>query len=97
MSGGTIAVIGGAGKMEKLFPVGTTALMVYALLETGVSPQDPKMVNSLKWLGRNKTNKTYSIALRASAYAAACKFRDTDDAKAYRKLLAAAEIGRGIV
>ena len=35
-----VTMIGPAGQTEKLFPVGTTALMVYALLEAGESPQD---------------------------------------------------------
>jgi hypothetical protein len=55
------------------FPVGTTALMCFALLESGVSPKDPQMVRSLRWLAQQDTTKTYSLGLRANVWQAASK------------------------
>jgi len=66
------------------FPVGPTALACFALLESGISPQDKRMAKSLRWLGRQKTTKTYTLALRANAWLAAAR----TDAK-YHKDLAA--------
>lgn len=53
------------------YPVGPTALAAYALLESGVSPQDARIAKALAWLAKNKTSKTYSIALRCNAYLSA--------------------------
>jgi len=65
------------------FPVGTTALCAFALLESGVSPEEPRMARTLKWLAGEKTLLTYSIGLRANVWQAASKY----DAR-YRRLLA---------
>ena len=51
--------------------VGMTALATYALLNTGVSPKDPRIIKALSWLAEQKTLKTYSIGFRASAFAEA--------------------------
>ena len=59
----------GATKAE--FPVGPTALVCYALLESGVSPQDKRMARILRWLSRQKTTKTYTLGLRANVWCAA--------------------------
>ena len=53
---------------ESRFPVGPTALAVYALLETGIDVGDPRVAKALRWLARQETTKTYSLALRANAY-----------------------------
>ncbi len=55
------------------FPVGTTALMCFALLESGVSPKDPRMARSLAWLAEEDTTKTYSLGLRANVWEAAMR------------------------
>ena len=53
---------------------GPTALAVYALLECGVEPKDPKVGKALAWLTRQKLQRTYSLALRANALAAADRY-----------------------
>ncbi|HOD80043.1 MAG TPA: DUF4159 domain-containing protein [Phycisphaerae bacterium] len=50
---------------------GPTALASYALMETDVSPQNPKIASALKWLEAQKEDKTYSLGLRANAWLAA--------------------------
>ena len=52
---------------------GPTAMAVYALIESGVSPQDARLLKALKWLMAQKEDRTYSLALRANAYLAAWK------------------------
>ena len=72
------------GKDVMKFPVGPTALVCYALLESGIGPQDKRMAKSLRWLARQESNKkTYTLALRANVWLAASR----TDAK-YRKDLA---------
>ncbi|HQL72956.1 MAG: F5/8 type C domain protein [Planctomycetes bacterium ADurb.Bin126] len=51
--------------------VGPTALVVYTLLESGVSVQNPKVTKALDWLKDQRELRTYTLACRASAYAAA--------------------------
>ncbi len=51
--------------------MGLTALAAYALLESGVRPEDPRMKKTLAWLAKHDEARTYSIACRASAYYAA--------------------------
>jgi hypothetical protein len=55
------------------YRTGLTALVMYALLETGVSPQEERMAKSLEWLSKNREADlmTYSIGLRANVWAAA--------------------------
>ena len=54
------------------YPVGPSALAAYALIETEVDPiNDAKMAATLKWLGSQKTTKTYSLGLRANVWLAA--------------------------
>ena len=55
------------------YPVGPTALVAYALLESGVKPQDPRMVKALNWLERHDSQMTYCLAFRASAFASAAR------------------------
>ncbi len=75
---------------KKKYPVGITALVTYALLETGVSPLDPRMQKALDYLKNNDTIKTYSLGLRCQVWLSAAKnmknprqFRDQlrDDAQ----------------
>ena len=56
-----------------VYPVGPTALVCYALLESGVKVQDPRMAKALAWLAKQKTDRTYSVALRANVWLAANK------------------------
>ncbi|MFP4139877.1 MAG: DUF4159 domain-containing protein [Phycisphaerae bacterium] len=55
------------------YPVGPTAMITYALLESGVSPQDSRLKKALYWLVEADTDQTYELAFRASAYRAAMK------------------------
>ncbi|MFP4104984.1 MAG: DUF4159 domain-containing protein [Phycisphaerae bacterium] len=49
-------------------PVGPTAIATYALLESGVSVQNPKMAKALDWMSKQPCHKTYSMGLRAQAW-----------------------------
>jgi len=60
-------------------PYGPSALAVYALIEAGVSPQDPLIDKALKALIKVKTAHTYTLAMRACALRAAV----AHDAKEY--------------
>ena len=52
-------------------PSGPTGLCVYALLDSGVSVQDPRIVKALGWLQKHPTAMTYSSACQANAWLAA--------------------------
>ena len=55
---------------------GPTALAVYALLESGVNPQNPKVDKALNWLAAyDKEDRTYSLGLRCLAWHAADRKR----------------------
>ena len=58
-------------KVSYRYPVGSTALAAYALLEAGVTPQDERMGKTLEWMAKQPCTKTYSLGLRASAWHAA--------------------------
>jgi hypothetical protein len=55
------------------FPGGPTALAAWALLESGVSPDDARLAKALAWLETLKTDKTYTISIRANVWAAASR------------------------
>ena len=57
------------------YPVGPAALVTYALLETGGSIQDPRMIKALQWLRTHPTDKTYSLGIRANVFLAAVRQR----------------------
>ena len=50
------------------YPTGATALAAYALLASGVNPQEAKMARTLKWLQDNPSEMTYNVALRCNAW-----------------------------
>jgi hypothetical protein len=50
------------------YSMGVTALAAYALLESGVNPQDPRMAVTLAWLAKHDDNTTYSHSLRAQVW-----------------------------
>ena len=54
------------------YPVGPSAMAIYSLLESGVSVQDPRIVESLEWLKKD-TDKTYELGMRAQAWLAAMR------------------------
>jgi len=68
---------------EAGYPVGPTALVAYALLESGASPQDPRMERALKWLAKKDTNKTYSLGLRCNVW----EIANRKTKNKYRRLL----------
>ncbi|MFP4053383.1 MAG: prenyltransferase/squalene oxidase repeat-containing protein [Phycisphaerae bacterium] len=53
------------------FPGGSTAMAVWALLESGSSPDDPALQKALAYLRDVTSDKTYTVAVRANAYQAA--------------------------
>ncbi len=50
-------------KMEIMYPVGPTALAVYALLEAGESPKSKPIAKALEWLAAHPAKKTYELGL----------------------------------
>jgi len=75
---------GGWGGHGNKYPLGPSALVAYALLESGISATDPKMAKALEFLSYGKTEKTYTLGLRANVYLAAL-----ETAPEYRKNLIA--------
>lgn len=55
------------------YPTGPTALCVYALLEAGVSAQDPRIAKALAFMEKTPDIMIYSIGLRCQAWLAASK------------------------
>ena len=55
------------------YPVGPTAAVTYALLQSGVHPEDEQMVKALQWLVEQETDQTYEVAFRALALASTHK------------------------
>jgi hypothetical protein len=51
-----------------LYSAGPTALAAYALLESGVSPQDERMAKTLAWLSTHNDPLTYTVALRCQVW-----------------------------
>src|SRR3569623_1737790 len=47
---------------------GETALVTYALIAAGESPQEPRMAQALKWLQVNDLTGTYAVAMRAQIW-----------------------------
>ena len=60
---------------------GPTALVVLSLLESGVSPQEPRMAKALDWLAAQKEDRTYSLGIRANVWQTANKYTDYKYAK----------------
>ena len=66
---GSWAGFGGGHK----YPAGPTALACYALLASGVAPHEPRMEKALTWLASQRCTKTYTLAMRCSAWLLANK------------------------
>ena len=62
---------GRAATSSDRYLVGPTALATYALLEAGVSPQDERLEQTLKWMTGQAVTKVYTLGLRANAWEAA--------------------------
>ncbi|MBT3200793.1 MAG: DUF4159 domain-containing protein [Phycisphaerales bacterium] len=50
------------------YKTGPGAMAIYALLESGVSPQDKRMEKALRWLRSTPDPMAYSIGMRANAW-----------------------------
>jgi len=50
------------------YPTGPSAMAVYALMESGISPQDKRLEKALAWLAKTPTKKTYSLGLRCNVW-----------------------------
>ena len=50
------------------YPTGPTALVAYALLASGVDPQDERMQETLTWLSKKDSSKTYSLGVRCCVW-----------------------------
>ena len=50
------------------YPVGPSCLAAYALLASGVSPNEDRMEKALKWLAEQPCTKTYSLGLRCNVW-----------------------------
>jgi hypothetical protein len=48
--------------------VGPSALAAFALIESGVNPQDERMARALTWLAEQKLNMTYELGIRANVW-----------------------------
>ncbi len=59
----------GHWKPRGSYPGGHTALVTYALLSAGESPQKAEMKRAIEWLAKVKMVKTYSLGLRAQVWA----------------------------
>ena len=46
------------------YPTGATAVAAYALVASGVNPQELRMQKTLKWLSDNESKKVYSLGIR---------------------------------
>ena len=57
------------------YVTGPTAMAIYALLESGVNPQEPRMAKALAWLEKTPEQKTYCLAMRCCAWEAADRHR----------------------
>lgn len=67
---------------------GASCLAVLALLEAGVSPQNPQIRAALQWLERYPLKMTYSRALRANLYTVLIsKLHDRRERSHFRRLL----------
>jgi uncharacterized protein DUF4159/squalene-hopene cyclase-like protein len=58
---------------EGSYPLGPTALACYALLESGIPPQEARMARALEMLGGRETEKTYTLGLRCNVWLAAAR------------------------
>ncbi|MBI5725078.1 MAG: DUF4159 domain-containing protein [Planctomycetes bacterium] len=63
------------GANPDVWLTGPTAIAIYALIESGISAKDPRIVKALDWLIKNYETdyKTYSAGFRCNAWLAANK------------------------
>jgi len=56
------------------YKVGPTALVAYALMESGISPQDARLAKAMDYITGLETDLTYDLAFRAMALEAASRW-----------------------
>jgi len=75
---------GGWPAYSRGYPLGASALAAYALLESGVGVQDPRMIRALKHLAETPAVKTYTLGIRANVWLTAMR-KDRKYAKLLRQ------------
>ena len=77
------------------FPGGVSCLVTLALLESGVDPRDPAVVEALKYIRKVQPDFTYVVALQTMALAAAGQPQDLFRIRQNVEWLAKAQTKRG--
>jgi len=77
VKGGQAAAAGGIGQpLEALYPDGTTALVLFALLKGGVPPSDPAIQKGFAWLRKQPFKRVYSVSCLILALSALYQPKD---------------------
>ncbi|MGB2822432.1 MAG: hypothetical protein WBF17_15710, partial [Phycisphaerae bacterium] len=75
------------------YPAGPTALAACALLQSGLPANDPCMIKALDWLAKEKTTRTYTLALRCNVWMLAGRhLPDVYRQRCHRELLSDASL-----
>ncbi|MGC9454749.1 MAG: DUF4159 domain-containing protein [Phycisphaerae bacterium] len=53
---------------SRTYPGGLTAIVLFALLESGENAQDPRLEKALDWLSTVPSDKTYTLGLRCNVW-----------------------------
>ncbi len=69
----------GTGTYMEMYPFGTTALAVYALIKAGVNPNDECIQKALKWLKSKGFPGTYSVSCLVLALSALCEPKEVEE------------------
>ncbi len=56
------------GVNQNKYPLSSTPLVTYALLESGENPQDPRMQKALNWLTKQNCKMTYNLGILCNAW-----------------------------
>ncbi len=89
--------VDGSWKLEQGngWDVGTSALCTFALLKCGIPPEEPHVAKSLKYLRRQKLDRTYEVSLQTLALCAAGQKGDLLLIQRNVKLLETAQFKNG--
>lgn len=66
-----------AARANRRHPIGATAVVALALLESGAATDEPQMAKALAWLKAQTPVQTHDVAWRCCAYRAAARTRKT--------------------
>lgn len=83
-------------RFGRSYPLGVTAMSVYALLLAGVPADDPAVAKGLNYIRRARLNKTYSVGLAALALSEADPVKYKKDLERIARWLQAAQLGSGM-